>query len=655
MAVTSINMVRVSHNMRTISTLDSLRQNTLSLFLEQNRLSSGNKLNAPSEDPVAANHALQLTQALEHQDQVLANIRHADSFLATTDSAIGEINDLLIEAHSIASEMVNTTADQAQRDSMAELIRGMIDQMVLVGNRTYGGVYLFGGQQTTSTPFTQQSGGVEYQGDTAILTTDVGLEEDPAINLTGYDVFGSLSSVVSGVVDLDPVLMAETRLADVDGAAGVGIEPSQIRISLDTPAVSFVVDLSKADTVGDVVDYINQAASDAGLTTGAGGQFNATINGAGNGLQLATPGVTVSVQEISEGVTARDLGLLGSGLGGVNGSDLNPQVTLTTEVASLFAGTGAALGSIRIENGTLVATVDLSGATTVQDILNRINSAGVQVKASINAGGTGIDVVSKMSGADLHIGEAGGTAAELLGIRTLYGGTQVSDLNDGIGLRTETGKADIRITSKDGTVVDVNLDGAQTIQDVLDAINNAAVAAGASIAASLATTGNGIRLADSSGGAGTLSTSRLNYSMAIDDLGLNKQVDNPAATELIGDDTNGIKTDSVFTALIELYDALVSGGPEVEQNITRAAEKINTFIDRSNRLQGVIGARSRAMSIRLELTEDAVVSTTSLLSQIKDLDYTEAVTKFQQAQTALQANLMTSSRLLQLSLLDFIG
>ena len=131
MAVTSINITRVSSNLQTISLLDSLRRNTLGLFLEQTRLASGNRINAPSEDPVGAAQALKLTQVLERQDQILSNIRHADSFLAISDAAIGEVNDLLIDAHAIASEMVNTTVDQSQRVRPVQTLDGG-DQSVQV-------------------------------------------------------------------------------------------------------------------------------------------------------------------------------------------------------------------------------------------------------------------------------------------------------------------------------------------------------------------------------------------------------------------------------------------------------------------------------------------------------------------------------------------
>ncbi|NLE56715.1 MAG: hypothetical protein GX616_00025, partial [Planctomycetes bacterium] len=296
------------------------------------------------------------------------------------------------------------------------------------------------------------------------------------------------------------------------------------------------------------------------------------------------------------------------------------------------------------------ATIDLSTAVTIQDVLNAINSADVKVKAQINEDGTGIDVMNLVSGLEMRIGESGdGTGtAEVLGIRSMYANTPLSQLNNGRGVEFRADHDDLLINTKDGNSFTVDLDGCLTVQDVLDRIN---AAAGGTVTASLALTGNGIRLVDNTAGGGNFSVSRADLSPAIDGLGLEKST---AGNEIVGDDVNGIEPDSVFSALIELHQALVSGGPEAEQRITRAGARIREFIDHSTRVQGKVGARSQAMRTRLELTEDAVVATQTLLSEVKDLDYTEAITRFQQAQTVLQANLMTGARLMQLSLMNYI-
>ncbi|MBI4580434.1 MAG: flagellar hook-associated protein FlgL [Planctomycetes bacterium] len=655
MAVTSINITRVSNNLQTMSLLESLRRNTLNLFLEKNRIASGNRFTSPSEDPVNAGKAVSLTEILERQEQILANIRHADSFLAATDSSIGEVNDLLTQAYSIASEMVNTTADDSQRTSMAELVQGIIDQLVTVGNRTYQGVQLFGGQRTTAPPFTQTTGGVEYVGDTGALTAHVDHGLNQTINLTGAELFGALSSRVSGFVDLNPVITDDTRLVDVSGAANVGVARGLIRITLDSPATSFVVDLTQADTVGDVVDYINGAAAAAGLTVGVGGDFDAAIGATRTGIDISIGAGTISVAEVGQGVTARDLGLRATNAPGVNGVDLNARLTTSTTVASLFGGAGGSLGAIQIANGNTIATIDLSGAATVGEILNRITGSHLNVEAQINAAGMGIDIVNRVSGARLSVGEAGGNTAEMLGIRSMHGGTALSALNDGAGVGIKTGQPDFRIAARDGSIVQVSLDGARTIDDVLAAINTAASTAGVNVTASLATTGNGIRLVDGTVGSGTFRVEPMNASTAATDLGI-YQSDTAGTGEIVGDDVNTVRTDSVFTALFDLFDALTATNPShiQEQQITQAAETIRRFMDQAIQLQGTVGARSKAMSTRLDMTESAVTASRALLSEVKDLDYTEAVTKFQQTQTALQGNLMTAPMLLQLSLLNFL-
>jgi flagellar hook-associated protein 3 FlgL len=325
-------------------------------------------------------------------------------------------------------------------------------------------------------------------------------------------------------------------------------------------------------------------------------------------------------------------------------------VSATTPIADLAGGTGVNLTApIVITNGGTSATVDLSAAQTVQDILNALNSAGVEVRAQINAAGTGIEVLNQVSGTLLSIGEQGGTTATNLGIRTLDLTTPLSQLNFGAGVQTVSG-TDFRITAANGSVLDVDVDPALTVGDVITQINTAAGAAGVAVQASLADAG-GIRLVDSTGGSGTLAVSRLNGSFAADDLGLAPPA-SANSTELIGTDPGAVRANGVLTALVDLERALRR---DDTPGITDAGQRLTAGIDDLNRVHGEIGARAQAMQTNLTQVQDAVVSTRSFLSQVEDVDYTEAVTRFQQAQTALQSILLTGARMLNISLLDFLG
>ncbi len=665
MSLSTVSVGRVSENLKALRIIETLRQNAVDLFQEENRLATGYQLLTPSENPVHASQVFDLNQLLERQDQVLQNLHHADGFLSATDQAITDINTILIEAQSIASEHAGNLTDAEQREAAIVTLDSLMDQLVMIGNRTYQGRYLFGGQRVTEAPFKTDRGFVEFVGDTGDLLTHVDGGQTDTYNLTGDRLFGALSSEVKGWKDWNARVTTDLHLADCDGTTGQGIELGTIEIA-ETAVATFTVDLTSCENIGDVVDKINQAALDAGSSV------TAAINAAGNGLQVTSGGPTIDVNDYAGGKTARDLGIVTAGpVGMVVGSDIQPRVTELTELGALDGVNLANLAAgFQLNNGgesEVIATGTLGAGNTVADLINLINAADLGVRAEINDDGTGLNLVNQVSGAVMSIGESGGSTAEELGIRSMHAGTLLSDLNDGKGLMGPedpanlAGQSNLRIVARDGSSFEVDLndasggldtngDGLETLDDVIFAINTASAGAGVAVTASLATTGNGIRLVDGTGGGGSLRVERMNQSYAVDDLGLaGKSV---AGVELVGDDVNGITPDGVFTALYQLRSALQSGDT---RQITAAGGRIEGQITAVNNILGEVGSRARAMTQRRDRTQDAVDATRKVLSELRDLDYAEAVTRFQQAQLALQANLMTSSKTMSLSLLDFLG
>ncbi len=160
-----------------------------------------------------------------------------------------------------------------------------------------------------------------------------------------------------------------------------------------------------------------------------------------------------------------------------------------------------------------------------------------------------------------------------------------------------------------------------------------------------------VGLAGTTGGAGGLQINRLNFSDAILDLGVDGDID-LAATEFVGSEVGGVKVGGTFSALIELREALLFGD---ERDITKAAGKIDEALTDVTRLQGRLGAEVRAIESRGQQTQEAVEATTLLLSEVRDLDFAGAITRFQQTQTALQASLLASGQALNLSLLSFLS
>lgn len=645
MAISPINITRVSHNLRTNFVLDSLRRTQRELFIAQTRIATGRRFVTPSEDPLSAARAVDLTQAIAQQNQFAANVRIGDNFLAAADNALADVNDLLTQASVIAIQTVNSLTTADERKAEAELIAAIRQQIEATGNRQFNGRYIFAGRSTNERPFIDAPGGTAYVGDTGELLARVGDGQTLPINIPGNLVFGAFSDPISTDVDLTPVLTSSMRLDDIAGATGKGIEKGTLVISEIGGAGRFTVDLSDADTIEDIVSLINKAVGEAGA--------NLAASVGDVGLIITPAGSAVSISDASMGVIAASLGILTNDptTEVIEGEDLGPRLTRLTLIEDLAGGEGIDLESgIIITNGPRRATIDLSTAETLQDVINVINSAGVFVLARINEAGTGIDVFNQVSGASLAIGENGGTTAGDLGIRTFSEATPLDRLNFGRGVTTVEGKDDLRITTKDGSTVDVNLDGAVTVGDVIDRINEAAEEAGVGVTASFAETGNGIRLTDATGGGGDLSVGILNLSTAAVDLGLVQTVTGEE-TDLLGADVNPTRAEGIIGALIDLENGLRSDNT---QAISLAAGRLDELRTEVTRMHGVVGARSQAMNAKLLQLQDAAAMARVFLSEIQDLDYAEAVTRMQAALTQLQANLQTSSNLLSVSLLNFL-
>lgn len=640
MAVIPSNLARVSNNLRTAVATSNLTRTQVGLLKVQNQLATGKQLSVPSDDPGSAAIIQSIRKTLEQREGYLANLKSAQNHLAAVDTGLGELTDLLREADQIASANVGSDVSADARSSAAAIVGRIYSQLLTLGNSQFEGTYLFGGDRGTAPPFVEAGGGVKFVGSGTVLLNDFGENATLPFMVDGNEVWGALTTRIQGSADLTPAVTAATRLADLRGANGNGVQRGSILVG--NGSTTAVVDLSGADTLGDVVNKIN-AAGVGGITASIGT----------SGLQLTGGGGDdITVLEVGGGTTAGDLGIAratGAGAGApLPGSAISPRITPLTPLAALKGGAGIDLAGLQITNGQFSQTIDLSSAVTVEDLLNAVNGGTANVRAAISDDGARINLLNPTQGLSLTVGENGGTTADDLGVRSMTAGSPVSELNGGRGVRTVSG-VDFTITDSAGVAFGVDIDGAATVDQVLEAIKSAANAAGAGVLATLATSGNGIVLTDTAGGAGTLAIAGAPFSQAVQDLGL----DRPASGGVIaGRDVNPVESHGVFANVLALQNALRASD---QQAITRAAERLTADLDRVVRVRGETGARVQELEDRQTRLEDQNVTTKALLSELEDVDFTEAITRFQTLQTALQASLQTAGVTLNLSLLDFLA
>lgn len=640
--------------------LGSIQNTSHRLLNAQIQLATGRAVNRPSDNAVGASTIGVLDDILERREQRLRNLSHAESVLNTSDAALGEASNILLEAKSIGLSQIGAGSDAQTRANQAQVVNAMLSEMIRIGNTKYQDMYLFGGEMTANAPFQELLGRFRYLGSGSGLVSDLGLSRAVPITTSGVAAFGALSARVQGERDLDPTMTVDSRLADLNGARGLGVTLGSVNVTVG--ATNLTVDLTNAHTVGDVATLLQDAIQtvDAAATV--------SIDGAtGNRFAIAGNTVAITISDTSAPATAADLGLDSTfAIGGGTGSDIDPKLTATTPLTAL-SGVSVPLGTIRISNGGQVRDLDLSGASTIQDVMNLVASLNIGVRVEIADSGDRLNFINELSGSpanSMSIGEVGGgTTATELGVRSLTGSTLLEDFNHGLGVQIKTGSVDpvtglpdpaadldFRITLKDGRTFDVDLENVTTVQDVLDQINAAAAGAGvlpAEFQAGLASDGNGIALSDNTVGA-TTSVTALNGSFAAEDLGI---LGSTTSATLIGQDRATVAVESVFSHLMALRDALAAND---ERGISLATEKLEADITRLASTRADVGVRTRRVADAANREEDLKIQDTGLKSQVQDLDYTEAAVRFATLQQQLQAAMLTASQTQRLSLLDFL-
>ncbi|MEM9345233.1 MAG: flagellar filament capping protein FliD [Planctomycetota bacterium] len=338
---------------------------------------------------------------------------------------------------------------------------------------------------------------LDADGDDAVLTGTI-------INTVGD---GSLLSSLNdgkgirtdGGNDLVINYSGGTAAIDLSGVLTLG----DVFDAIDTATAGVVTAQQSTDGTG--ISLTDTGGSGAGFSVTSGNGSNALVDlGLTDGQADDDADGTISGERVVAGINSKlikDL-LGGNGVGGITGEGRVP-VNSSTLLADILQGAGPSTnigsnGDIQITDKSGTSTfIDVNALTTVGDLVDRINNDGfLQVSAAIvdralvitdNSGGSGNFTIAD--------GLGGATTATALGIAVDDDVTSVRGIDlDPVG--TPSTSAEVTITDSLGNAATVDLTGARSVGDILDAIN----AAGIGVTAGLNNAGNGIRITDTAGG-----------------------------------------------------------------------------------------------------------------------------------------------------------
>jgi flagellar hook-associated protein 3 len=188
--------VRISPQVIIDLALASIRQHSDLLGHLQEEAATGNRLLAPSDDPLATVQVMSLNAQNLRFDADLANVQSATADLNQGVSVLQEADNILTSASQLASEAANSTNDPASFHGYATTASALLDQMLGLANTANGGRYIFSGTSPGTIPFavaSRDSAGrpasIVYQGSLQATQVPIGAGHNIATLYPGDQVF----------------------------------------------------------------------------------------------------------------------------------------------------------------------------------------------------------------------------------------------------------------------------------------------------------------------------------------------------------------------------------------------------------------------------------------------------------------------------------
>ncbi len=184
--------MRVSTNLIQQQGVRSILEKQAQLLESQNELSSGKKINKPSDDPSGASRITGLNEALSQIKQFDENANYAQQRLNLEESTINSSTNVLQRVRELAIQAGNVGINDLQSESIiASEIKERLNELFDYANtRDESGNYVFSGYQSKTQAFTTDGvGNYFFNGDEGQLAVQIGSSRQVLANNSGSEIF----------------------------------------------------------------------------------------------------------------------------------------------------------------------------------------------------------------------------------------------------------------------------------------------------------------------------------------------------------------------------------------------------------------------------------------------------------------------------------
>jgi flagellar hook-associated protein 3 FlgL len=218
--------MRITNNVIFNTLLENINKNRQGLFEEQQKSSSGKRVDQPSDDPFAFANSKSVKAINDRLSSYQANIEDGREQLNVAQGTINQMLDKLQDVKQIAIRGANeSTLSNEEMDILADQVQSAKETLVNLANITHNGRYLFGGTATQDKPFQLSGGSVTYNGNSNALQIAVNDQTRFDSSITGdrfMGMFNALDSLETSFRNNDTDAVRGNLDALEDGITEVG-------------------------------------------------------------------------------------------------------------------------------------------------------------------------------------------------------------------------------------------------------------------------------------------------------------------------------------------------------------------------------------------------------------------------------------------------
>lgn len=208
----------------------------------QTTISLNQRIQTPSDDPVAAARIAVIDRKLGDMQQYSTNITLASALIAQSDSALESVQTQLQRARELAMRAASDTMNDGDRAAISAELNGIVDDLfAIVNQRDARDTPLFGGTGTGDAFVRGAGGTVSYAGTGtppavpisatgSIAATDAGDKLFGGISVNGVstDMFAILTDLAAALAPGGTPDAATLRARIEDGLAGLGAADTRV-------------------------------------------------------------------------------------------------------------------------------------------------------------------------------------------------------------------------------------------------------------------------------------------------------------------------------------------------------------------------------------------------------------------------------------------